>query len=67
MDILWPALSCGHSEECKKSPEDIIIMELVSPPLPLLHLLPVSPIVNVVAPTQHQTIKTIENKQTNEI
>lgn len=67
MDILWPALSCGHSKECKKSPEDIIIVELVSPPLPLLHLLPVPAIVNVVAPTQHQTIKTTENKQINEM
>lgn len=65
MDLLWPALSRGHSEECKKSPEDIIIVELVSSPLPLLHLLPVPRIVNVVAPTQHKTIKN-RGKQANQ-
>lgn len=64
MDILWPALSGGHGEERQKSPEDIIIVELVSLPLPLLHLLPVPPIVNVVASTQHRTIQTMAGKQT---
>lgn len=63
MDILWPALSCGHSEKRQKSPEDVIIVELVSSPLPPLHLLPVPPIVNVVASTQHKTIQTMTNKQ----
>lgn len=62
MYILWPSLSCGHSEECQESPEDVIVVKLMSLPLPLLHLLPVPPIVNVVASTQHKTMQMMTNK-----
>lgn len=47
--VLRPALSCGHGEEREQRPHHVIIVELVSLPLALLHLLPVPPVIDVVA------------------
>lgn len=47
--ILWPAFSCGYGEKREQRPHHVIIVELMSLPLPLLHLLPVPPVIDVVA------------------
>lgn len=49
MYVLWPAFSCGHGEERQQRPHHVVIVELVSLPLAPLHLLPVPPVIDVVA------------------
>lgn len=52
---LRPALSRGDGEEGEESPADVVIVKLVSPPLPPLHLLLVSGVVNVEASEGHKS------------
>lgn len=52
---LRPPLSRGDGEEGEESPADVVIVKLVSPPLPPLHLLLVSGVVNVEASEGHKS------------
>lgn len=47
---LRPPLSSGNSEESQQSPNDVVVVKLVSLPVSSLHLFLVLPVVNVVTP-----------------
>lgn len=49
-NLRWPPLSCGDSEECQQSPEDIVIVEFIFLPLPGLSLHIVFCIIEILAP-----------------
>lgn len=58
---LWPALSGGDGEEGEQGPDHVVIVKVMSPPFPLLHLLLVFLVVDVISPmkgvvTSHHTL-----------
>lgn len=59
---LRPALSGGNCEESEQSPDDVVIVKLLSLPVSSLHLLLVLPIVNVVTPGGEGTTQKVVTK-----
>lgn len=60
---LRPALPRGDGEERQQSPHDVVIVELVPPPLPSLDLLLVLPVVDVVTPEVTQETRLDRGKK----
>lgn len=54
---LRPSLSSGDRKESEQSPDDVVVVKLVSLPFSSLHLLLVLPVVNVVTPKAQEDRK----------